>query len=250
MIYLFIFLIGSILTSFYMVVATRIPNNESIVKPRSHCDNCNHTLAWYELIPILSYFIERGKCPKCNIKISISYPLMEAIGGMLFLICYMKFNICYEFFISIILSSLLIIIIITDFKYFIILDSVLLFSELLIIILGIIYQHNILTIFISGLVMFLVMYMIKLIGDFTFKRESLGGGDIKLMFVLGSVLGIKLSVISIVLASFIAFFYALYSLYILKKEEIPFGPFLVLGALITFIFSNDILSVLNFLNTL
>lgn len=249
MLNLYVFLIGTILTSFYMVVATRLPNKESIVKPRSHCDNCNHILSWYELIPILSYIIVRGKCPKCKNKISISYPVMELIGGILFLLSFITFNISYNFYLSIILSSLLIIIIISDFKYFIIFDSVLFISELLIIIINILYNKNILITLSSGLIMFIIMLLIKFIGDLTFKRESLGGGDIKLMFIIGSILGLKLSIISIIISSFTAFFYALYSLYILKKDEIPFGPFLVFGTLITYFFSSDILAFLNFLST-
>ena len=90
----------------------------------------------------------------------------------------------------------------------------------------------------------MIMLLVKKLGDILFKRESLGGGDIKLMFVIGTILGLKLSLVSIVISSFIALFYALYSLYILKKEEIPFGPFLVLGAFITLLLKNSILSLI------
>ena len=245
MLYIYVFILGSILTSFYMVVATRIPNNESIVTPRSHCDNCQKKLCWYELIPILSYFIVRGRCSKCKKKLSIAYPLLEFLGGTLFLICLLKFKISYEFFLGIILSSLFILISVTDFKYFIILDSVLIVSEIVVILVNLLFKSNLLLInLFSGLLMFLIMLLVKKIGDILFKRESLGGGDIKLMFVIGSILGLRLSLVSIVISSFIALFYALYSLYFLKKEEIPFGPFLVLGAFITLILKDNILGLI------
>lgn len=242
----YMFIIGAVLGSFYMVVGDRLSNNESIVVPRSHCSNCNHILSWYELIPIVSYIIQRGKCKNCHTKLSISYMLIEILSGILFALSYCLYGFNYEFFMSIIISSLLIIIYVSDFKYLIINDEPLIIAITLSIITNFIFLGTIkgLYLIISGLVMFIFMYLVKLFGDKAFKRESLGGGDIKLAFFIGCTLGLRLAFVSLIIASFLALPYASY--YVVKKQEreIPFGPFLITGVLITFMLSNQIRFVL------
>ncbi|MGN1374260.1 MAG: prepilin peptidase [Bacilli bacterium] len=243
----YMFIIGAVLGSFYMVVGDRLSNNESIVVPRSHCSNCNHILSWYELIPIVSYIIQRGKCKNCHTKLSISYMLIEILSGTLFALSYYLYGFNYEFFMSIIISSLLIIIYVSDFKYLIINDEPLIIAITLSIITNFIFLGTIngLYLIISGLVMFIFMYLVKLFGDKAFKRESLGGGDIKLAFFIGCTLGLRLAFVSLIIASFLALPYASY--YVVKKQEreIPFGPFLITGVLITFMLSNQIRFVLD-----
>ena len=240
------FIIGAVLGSFYMVVGDRLSNNESIVVPRSHCSKCNYILSWYELIPIVSYIIQRGKCKNCHTKLSISYMLIEILSGILFALSYCLYGFNYEFFMSIIISSLLIIIYVSDFKYLIINDEPLIIAITLSIITNFIFLGTIkgLYLIISGLVMFIFMYLVKLFGDKAFKRESLGGGDIKLAFFIGCTLGLRLAFVSLIIASFLALPYASY--YVVKKQEreIPFGPFLITGVLITFMLSNQIRFVL------
>lgn len=242
----YMFIIGAVLGSFYMVVGDRLPNNESIVTPRSHCSKCNHTLSWYELIPIVSYIIQRGKCKNCHTKLPISYMLIEILSGTLFALSYYLYGFNYEFFMSIIISSLLIIIYVSDFKYLIINDEPLIIAITLSIITNFVFLGTIkgLYLIISGLVMFIFMYLVKLFGDKAFKRESLGGGDIKLAFFIGCTLGLRLAFVSLIIASFLALPYASY--YVVKKQEreIPFGPFLITGVLITFMLSNQIRFVL------
>ena len=242
----YMFIIGAVLGSFYMVVGDRLSNNESIVVPRSHCSKCNYILSWYELIPIVSYIIQRGKCKNCHTKLSISYMLIEILSGTLFALSYYLYDFNYEFFMSIIISSLLIIIYVSDFKYLIINDEPLIIAITLSIITNFIFLGTIkgLYLIISGLVMFIFMYLVKLFGDKAFKRESLGGGDIKLSFFIGCTLGLRLAFVSLIIASFLALPYASY--YVVKKQEreIPFGPFLITGVLITFMLSNQIRFVL------
>ena len=243
----YMFIIGAVLGSFYMVVGDRLSNNESIVVPRSHCSKCNYILSWYELIPIVSYIIQRGKCKNCHTKLSISYMLIEILSGILFALSYYLYGFNYEFFMSIIISSLLIIIYVSDFKYLIINDEPLIIAITLSIITNFIFLGTIkgLYLIISGLVMFIFMYLVKLFGDKAFKRESLGGGDIKLAFFIGCTLGLRLAFVSLIIASFLALPYASY--YVVKKQEreIPFGPFLITGVLITFMLSNQIRFVLD-----
>ena len=172
--------------------------------------------------------------------------LIEILSGTLFALSYCLYGFNYEFFMSIIISSLLIIIYVSDFKYLIINDEPLIIAITLSIITNFIFLGTIkgLYLIISGLVMFIFMYLVKLFGDKAFKRESLGGGDIKLAFFIGCTLGLRLAFVSLIIASFLALPYASY--YVVKKQEreIPFGPFLITGVLITFMLSNQIRFVL------
>ena len=86
------FILGAILGSFYHVLATRLAEEKSIIYPPSHCPDCKHRLKWYELIPIVSYIIQGGKCRKCKKVIPISYLLMEIVTGILFSVCYNEFG--------------------------------------------------------------------------------------------------------------------------------------------------------------
>ena len=242
-----LFIIGACLGSFYLVVGKRLPKNEDIIFSRSKCDNCNHTLFWYDLIPIFSYIFLCGKCKYCHKKISITNLLIEISMGLLFSIGYIYMGFSYRYFIYLILISLMILIFITDFLYYIILDSPLVVSSILIIILKLIYngyKDTILSI-LSGIVIFLVMYLIKIIGDKIFKRESLGGGDIKLSFVIGLTLGFRLSLISLILSSFLALPYSVASLKLQKNNEVPFGPFLVSSLFIVFLFYDKFINIIN-----
>jgi prepilin signal peptidase PulO-like enzyme (type II secretory pathway) len=224
--------------SFYYVVGTRLPNNESILKPGSHCTFCGHPLKSYDLIPVISYLSLGGKCRYCHKKLSNEYLLYELFTGTLFLISYIKFGISYEFFISLIISSLVVLIFITDFKQMIILDSPLVISIILIFILKIGYYNIYEALFsiLFGLLSFITMILIRFIGNFLFKKESLGGGDIKFSFITGMILGYKFALISLVLSTFLAFPYAIASVYLKKDNEVPFGPFLVCSLFIIFFF--------------
>ncbi|HOP65701.1 MAG TPA: prepilin peptidase [Bacilli bacterium] len=245
--YFLIFIFGLLFGSFYLVVATRLPNNKSIVKPRSHCDNCHKQLKWYELIPVFSYIFLRGRCSKCHKKISILNPLMELLTAFLFTLSYYLYGFSYEFAISLIVSSVLVITFISDFKYYIILDSPIIIGSVgLLIIYFINYSFiDVLYKIGEGLIVFLIVFIIKLIGDKVFKRESLGGGDVKLMIFVGLLLGLKLGVIAFSLGAFLALPYALYMTKKVKEKEVPFGPFIILAAFLTFIFQTDIINILN-----
>lgn len=249
MLEVYIFIIGLLFGSFYNVVGMRLPNNESIIFPGSHCENCNHKLSWYENIPLFSYILLKGKCKSCHAKISVWYPAIELFTGMLFLISYYVFGLTTEFFISIIISSLVSIIFVSDINYYIILDSPLVIGSILIIIIKLIsfgLKEALISIG-SGLLVFGVMYLIMLLGNFIFKKESLGGGDIKLSFVAGLVLGPKLGIMYIVFGAFLAFPYAMYITIRNKENMLPFGPFLISSLLIIYL---DYNFFLNFINTL
>ena len=250
--YLIIFFIfGSVMGSFYHALATRLSNGLSIIKPASHCEECKHTLRWYELIPIISYIIQGGKCRKCKTKMPISYLLMEICTGILFSVCYHVFDTPIEIAIALVFVSSLIIIIISDIEYMIILDEVLIFAIVLIILLNIIdiglYETSIKII--QGAGAFITMLLIKKLGDFMFKQESLGGGDIKLMFLIGLVIGYEMSIFNIFFATFLAFPIALVLLVTKKDNMIPFGPFLSMAAIILYVWGLTFTDIINFIIT-
>ena len=250
--YLIIFFIfGSVMGSFYHVIATRLSNGLSIVKPASHCEKCNHILKWYELIPIISYIIQGGKCRNCKEQMPISYFMMEICTGLLFAVCYHVFDTPLEIAKSLIFVSSLIIIIISDIEYMIILDEVLIFALAGIIILNIIdigfYETSIKIL--CGAGAFCTMLLIKKLGDFMFKQDSLGGGDIKLMFLIGLVIGYDMAICNIFFATFIAFPIALFLLLAKKDNIIPFGPFLSMAAILLYIWGINFTDIINFIIT-
>lgn len=246
---IYIFIIGAVMGSFFNVVAHRLSNNESIIKPGSHCESCGHLLKWYELIPIFSFLFQGGKCRKCGAKLSLWYPLIEIITGLLYLFSYLYFGLSPDFFISLVISSVLVITCITDFNYLIILDEPLVVGSILIIIITLITSGLVATLIaiLSGLLLFFFMLLVKILGDKAFKRESLGGGDIKLSFFIGLSLGYKLAFVNLVLASFLTLPIAFYYLVKYKDREVPFGPFLIISNFIIFFFASPILEFIDYL---
>lgn len=244
-----LFILGTILGSFYNVVASRLSLGQSIVYPASHCPNCNHRLSMWELIPIFSFIIQGGKCRQCKQKMSRFYPISEMVCGLLFVFSYLSFGFSWDLLICLTYVSMLIIIILSDIYYMIIEDSVLivfgilLFTEILII-----HGFNALSnAVISGMIAFAMMFLLKKLGDFLFKKESLGGGDIKMMFVVGMVIGWEMSFINLFFASLLALPTSLIILKQKKDHELPFGPFLGLASLIIYFSHLDIQMILNWL---
>lgn len=245
----YLFILGMVLGSFYNVVASRLPKNESIISPGSHCENCNHKLTWYELIPVFSYIFQGGKCSKCKIKLSILYPLSELVTGILFVLSYVIFGASYQMLMSLVVVSVVVITVISDFKYMVILDEPIIIGSIMIFILlffdgGLVYLGN--SMF-HGIVLLVIMVLIKLFGDKLFKRESLGWGDVKLSFLAGLLLGVRLGAVYIFLSSVIALPYAIYITCRKKDSVVPFGPFLAISMLIIYWNSSFVFKILGYL---
>lgn len=265
MLYILIFFILGIFISYFIeILGYRLPKGEDLFR-KSTCDKCNHDLKIYEKIPVISFIIQRGRCNYCHQKISKMYIVFEIITGLLFALTYYSF--CNEnlsvlrITFGILFISSLIIVCYSDIKYMIISDEILIVFSSIITLLKLFIQYSneeilnlmdlgyaIIDILIDVIVMYLIMFAIKKIGDFVFKKESLGKGDLKLMAYIAIVLGFKLSIVTIFIASFIALPVAIISN--LKKDKImiPFGPYLAIGAMILFLAKIDFNSLLELIH--
>lgn len=237
---IFAFLFGAVFGSFYNVVGLRVPKKESIVHPPSHCTNCNRQLKSFELIPIFSYLFLRGKCRGCGVKISPIYLLTEFCTGLLFAFCYYKIGFQWELVVALLFISLLSIIVVSDFAYMIIPDKVLLFFLPLIILFRILspispWWDSIL----GAVVGFGVLFLFSLI-----YPDGLGGGDIKLFFIIGIVLGTINTLLTLIVASVIGLIVGIIFLKIQgkgRKTPVPFGPSIAVASVIVYFYGKTMI---------
>ncbi|WP_146808327.1 prepilin peptidase [Aneurinibacillus danicus] len=229
----FIFLYGLISGSFFNVVGLRIPKKESIIHPPSHCPNCNNRLRVRDLVPVLSYIINRRKCRFCKQPISSIYPIMELITGALFASAYHFFGFTWETLMTILFISLLVIITVSDLAYRIIPDRIVfLFLGLFLVLRFFIHPNETYASHLIGMVLgFGIFLLIAIV-----SRGGMGGGDIKLMAVVGLFLGYPLLFVTILLSTFFGAFYGILLIVFKgagRKAEIPFGPFIALASVVS-----------------
>lgn len=251
--YLIIFFIfGLFMGSFYTVVGLRLPKHENFITNRSYCDKCGHDLKLLDMVPILSYLFLKRRCRYCKSRIDSLSTYMEIFTGILFSLSYYVFGFSYELYIALGIVSMLITISVSDIKYLVIPDEILIFFVGYFLIIftlqnGVIYTFiNIL----SGIILFSVMYGIMLFGNFLFKKETLGGGDIKLMFVIGIVLHPFLGLFVIFFGSLLALPVSLLILLKNKKNLIPFGPFLLISFTFIYFTRIDVKMIFDFIKTI
>ncbi len=246
--YILSFILGMIIGSFLNVCISRLPENQSIVTGPSSCENCGKRLKAIDLVPIFSYLFLGGKCRHCKSKISFVYPLIEGLTGVLFLLLYLTFGLSYSLLVNMALVSLLIVISFIDLKHMIIPNG------LIIAMLAVGVIQLTATIFtgvfgswteyaIGFLAGGLPLLLIAVVSTYIFKKEAMGGGDIKLMAAAGLVIGWKLVITSYLIGVILGAVIGIILLGTKKKargDEIPFGPFLSIGILIS-IFLGDTL---------
>ncbi|HDR7889594.1 prepilin peptidase [Bacillus toyonensis] len=228
--YIYALLVGMVFGSFFMLIAIRVPLGESIITPRSHCHYCKYVLKRKELIPIISFCIQRGRCTNCKRGIPILYVVFEFVTGTIFFLTVYMIGVERELLIILSLFSLLLIISVTDYIYMLIPDRILI-SFAFLLILECIFVPLVTwidSIVGSGVILFLLYCMQKI------YPEGLGGGDIKLLSLLGFIVGLKGVFIILFLASYCSLCF--FGMGILLKrieasKPIPFGPFISLGAI-------------------
>ncbi len=223
------FIYGLFIGSFLNVCIYRIPAGISLVKPPSHCGSCGHNLNYIDMLPVVNYIINQGKCKYCKAQYSVQYPLIELLNGILYALVALKYGFTVYSILYCLTISLLIVISFIDIKHKIIPDSLNITGAII----GIIFtiqDFSTLTDRLIGLGIGLSLFL-----AIALLTNAMGGGDIKLMAVLGFIFGIK-GVLFITLFSFIIGAIISLALIISKmksrKDEIPFGPFISLSALI------------------
>jgi leader peptidase (prepilin peptidase) / N-methyltransferase len=237
---LYILFLGLCLGSFYNVVGLRVPLNQSIVKPRSHCPNCNHTLTAIDLIPVLSYLFLRGKCRRCKAPISPFYPIIELMTGILFMLAPIILGWSTELVIAWTLISLMVIVFVSDIHYMLIPDKVLIvFTFIFLVESWFIPLSPWWDSLAGAAVGFTLLLAIAFI-----SKGGIGGGDIKLYAVIGLALGIKLVLISFFLATFFGAVFGLLGMLVGKVKKgkpMPFGPYIALGTITAYFYGENIL---------
>lgn len=236
------FIFGSLFGSFFNVVGMRVPKQIPFHNDRSYCPTCKTKLQFYELVPILSYILLGGKCRTCKTEISFIYPFIELSTGLLFSFAYIYFNFQLELAVALIFISLLMIIFVSDYYYMLIPNKILLFFLPIFIILRIFIPLDPWYDAVIGAVVGYVLLAVIIL----ISKGGMGAGDMKLFGVMGFVLGWKNILLTFFLA---ALFGALIGgfLMMIKKvkrgEPIPFGPFIVLGALISYFFGEKLIEM-------
>ncbi|MGD6853798.1 prepilin peptidase [Bacillus infantis] len=236
----FTFLYGLLLGSFYNVVGLRVPLKQSIVKPRSHCPYCQHTLRPYELIPVVSYLLQGGKCRRCKAPVSFLYPAVELATGLLFVLAPILMGWTLELIIAWTLISLMVIVFVSDIKYMIIPDKVLLVFAVIFLLERIFLPLSPWWDSLLGAAAgFFLLLFIAVI-----SKGGMGGGDIKLFAVIGLALGTKLVLLTFFFATLYGAVFGIVGMLIGKVEKgkpIPFGPYIALGSLTAYFFGQRIL---------
>ena len=233
----FVFILGSMVGSFLNVCIHRLPQGESIVRPGSHCPSCHKSIAWYDNIPLASFIMLRAKCRACSARIPTRYFAVELLNGLIWLILWFHSGLSPQFLGGVILFSILLAVTFTDLETGLIPDKLNLAGALAGLALSALFPEiqnrtlwyqGLLASFLGILAGGGVLYLIGMIGDWIFKKETMGGGDIKLLAMMGAFLGVPKILFVFLLAPFPAAPVALTLKLTRKAETIPFGPYLAL----------------------
>lgn len=245
----FAFILGASVGSFLNVCIFRMPAETSIIKPGSRCPHCLKPLRFYDNIPLISFILLRGQCRNCGEKISWRYPLVELLTAVLAVMLILKYGLTLNFFIFFVYISVLIVITFIDLDHQIIPDiltlpGIPLFFLAAVFGVGVPWKDALLGLLIGGGVLLAIALVYELIT----KREGMGGGDIKLLAMIGGFLGWKSLLFILLFSSLFGAVVGL-TLIVIKKQDmkyaVPFGPFLA-AAVVAYIFWGESLTRLLF----
>lgn len=243
--YLIVGLVGALIGSFLNVCIYRLPRHESIVWPGSHCPSCSRPIAWYDNIPLVSYLFLLGRCRHCKAPIPFRYPVVEALNVIGYIGLLWFFGPSWPAVAYGLLYSALLVVAGTDLSHKIIPNVVTLPG----IVVGLISAATILPLgLVNGLIGLLVgggvLWVLAWASPYLFGKEGMGGGDIKLLAMIGAFLGWKPALMAIMVGSFLGSLVGitLIAARVIKREDyIPFGPFLVCGAVVAMFFGQSLL---------
>jgi len=239
-----VFFLGACIGSFLNVLIFRLPRKISIILPSSFCPYCRRKIRWFDNIPLLSFLILGGKCRFCKKPISLRYFFVELLTACLFVFLFKKFKFSSTFIVMCIFSSLLIVASFTDLEHRIIPDEISLGGILLGLILSIIfpwihkgigwsYLNVHMRAFLESVIGAItgagLLYITGWIGSIIFKKEAMGGGDVKLLALIGSFWGPKIALFSFLFAPFLGSIAGIIHKLKTGQSTIPYGPFLAIG---------------------
>lgn len=239
---IFAFIFGAAIGSFLNVCIFRIPAKASIIKPASQCPQCHHPIRFYDNIPMISFLLLRAKCRDCGAKISWRYPMVELLTGLFALLLFVKFGLTLNFLVYFIFTAVLIVITFIDLDHQIIPDvlslpGIPLFFLAAVFVVKLPWMEALIGLLIGGGVLFSIAFIYQLMT----KREGMGGGDIKLLAMIGGFLGWKSLIFVLLFSSFAGALVGGAAMMIKKQDmkyAVPFGPFLSAAA-VAYIFFGD-----------
>lgn len=237
--YLIIFLYGAVIGSFLNVCIYRIPNKENIVSKRSHCMSCGNVLKWYELVPIMSYLMQKGACRHCKQKIAMQYPLVEVVNAIIYVWIFVRNGFTFESILYCLCASALVVISVIDWKTF----EIPLGCNMFILCLGILKVVSDLAHWNEYVIGFFIVSSFLYVFFLFTKGKGIGGGDIKLMAAAGLLLGYQGIVLSLALGCILGSVIHITRMKVTKKGRVlAFGPYLSMGILITMLYGEDIIT--------
>jgi leader peptidase (prepilin peptidase)/N-methyltransferase len=228
---LFVFIFGILIGSFLNVVIYRIPNGESIVFPSSKCQSCQTPLKWYHNVPIFSWLFLRGKCAFCSDKISIQYPLIELTTGIIAVSLFYKLGLVWYMPIVFAVFTILLALVMIDFKYMEIPDNLNLLALALAVV-----SPTVLTSMQDALLAVGGMTLLRYYLSFFLNKEAMGEGDIIVAGTMGALLGFP----GFLYALFISAIVAIVPSLLAKDTQVPFVPFLIIGTFIAYMFDTQV----------
>jgi len=242
---LFSVILGALIGSFLNVCICRLPREESIVTPGSHCPQCKNPIGFYDNIPVLSYVLLRGKCRHCGKPISMQYPVVEGVTALSSWVLFTTYgpSLSYLFFFAFVAA--LIVITVIDLQHQIIPDVISIPGMGVGLLGSLILSHLSFLNSLGGVVLGSgSLFLVATIYQWLFKREGMGGGDVKLLGMIGAFLGWKAVILTILLSSLIGSLIGILVMVLKGKDfkyAIPFGPFLSLGAVLTLFYGEVII---------
>ena len=237
--YILVFLYGIVIGSFVNVCIYRIPKGEDIVKTSSHCMSCGHKLTWYDLFPVFSFLVLKGRCRYCGIKLSIQYPVIELINGLLYCLIVGVKGVNISSILYCLLASALLTLSVIDFRTL----EIPLGINIFILVIGIV--HVIINF--QGILNYSLGFLSVSMGLFILYQitggRGIGGGDIKLMAVSGLFLGVIGNILAFILACILGSVIHILRMKIAKADHVlAFGPYLAMGIMISLLWGNTIIS--------
>lgn len=259
-----LFILGLLLGHLYTKLGYTLGKKEKISKINFGCDSCSHPLKLYEKLYICRLLFNKGRCKYCNEKIFTSSAIFELLTGILFSLSYFvnkdSETVLLNTIFYILVFSILIVIMVSDYHHMIIPDKTLIVLSIVIITFKVIigfYNEDltgvmdtgymIIFMLLDSLIMFAIMFILQKMGDLVFKTNSLGFGDVKLMAVLALILGYKMALVCLFISCFMALPVAIYNLQKKDKKLLPFGPYIAFGTIIIMLFNINFDMIIEFI---